>query len=280
MNLVLEVYNDLREELRNNLEARYQHCIFIKDYAGAYEILGKLMEYRLIDRSDSRLTKEYHSKIFRKAKISSKHRFKYDLRDVDNCDYMPKWVIRDIPENFSTSLVTRKKAVKISEKSHESYTIQQPRNIKIGFKLVVKSKLAIDSIKDICNIYYNETGKVLQGINIDEFTCGCSRIYTIDIESPIISQYKRLGYVIVGVYSSGIIYVNVIIRTDVLNYLLIDIKKACNVISLALESNLGLQGKYNISYMVDYSKAIEIQNQLLNENNMLMQEIERMKSIG
>lgn len=247
----ITAYKELETELASKLEAQYQYLMFNGDITGAYNILGRMMSYKLIDRTDERLDKKF--KVFQKVGIDKDHRFRLDLRKDTN--YIPDWLFADIPPTIMTNLVCQRHLVNNTEAYGDTSLVASDRKLKVRISLVNTPKKAENIAEDIIKLNTDNKSK---GNNLDilkkELTVGFARVYEISIADKFIEKYRILGYVILykNVYKNGFTSW-IALKHNILKLSYIDIKSAYKIIGQALKNGFKTLDNLSLKILINPS---------------------------
>lgn len=257
-------YKELELELASRLEAQYQYLMFSGDILGAYQVLGKLMAYKLIDRTDERLDPKF--KVFKKAGINIEDRFKYDLRK--DSSYLPEWLFADLTHSFETNFIAEKHLGTCVEAYYEAEMVYPDKSVNVSIKLLNTARQARDAANEICNIYLKQTGKELKiGALANELANGYARAYEINIVGNCISRYRNLGYILVykNIGSEGFTSFLALKHTAFINSF-IDIKASFKTLGRDIKKNINLGDNLSIKLLINPEKAVKEQEKFMRDN--------------
>ena len=252
-------YNNLGKELAERLEEQYEQYVANNEIHNAYEVLGKLMAYRLIEKDDYRLVKGY--KPYKAAGIDKDDRFPKDLRKPG--DYIGDWLYADLPYSFGAKLISQQHIGKRVEGAYECDMVYPERELSVGITLERSPKGASNSIESIALLYKEETGIIVETKQAtDEARAGYIRVYRITIDSVIMHAYKDVGFVTVSKdKDTGEFKANIVVRTSVFKRYHIDIEDGCNNIVGAVKNSLGGLTGIKVGIPINYTKAINEQRE-------------------
>lgn len=187
----VEAYKEYLNEIKESLEAKYNYLEMVGNIQEAYDVLGKLMRYKLIDRSDKRLQPNY--KPFKEAGIDPDHRFQYDLRK--GTDYVPAWIFEEIPLVFDTYIISHEHLIK--DLDEEFNKLVQDRQLRVEFRMINVCKSAKDAIREINRLCAQYGGEYLnEEYLFEEIEVGYTKVYRIDITNTFMTKYRTIGYMI------------------------------------------------------------------------------------
>lgn len=275
MNSNVVGYKELEADLASKLESQYQYLMISGDVLGAYQVLGKLMRYKLIDKFDDRLDSK--NKLFSKYGIAKDARFAVDLRKDSN--YIPEWLFADIPYYFKSNLMMNERIGERRDFGYVVGVVLPRREIEVEFRLLNTSASAKNTVEELAQTYKTETGRELNIKSIlEEVEVGYSRIYDIKINSVVMTKYKKLGYVLVfRSNKDGLFHAKIILKSTALTNSYIDIGNACKVLRRDLENNLNLPN-VQIAFLADYRKQIVEQNKLVSETRAKLKDINKARA--
>lgn len=263
-------YNDFfKEEIKMQLEARYNHFCMFGNYRDAYETLGILMGYNILDKDDSRLNSSGTLlKELNKLDPSyySSHRFLYDIRNRN--DQLGEWVYyKGLPFLGKYTVKSSPYWGKRIEGNYSANMVYKSREHVINMSLNRTPKQAKNSIEFIDKTFKNEFG--VAGMTEEDYRLaveGLIRIYTLEFDTSINHSCKTLGHVVL--FQDGQITKAVLVlRNDVLKRYFINIMNAYNNTTNALKEF----GLTNVSYMsfCNLKRHIVEQEQLIEEQYKL-----------
>lgn len=192
MNNELLEYKQFEDEIRDDLEAQYDLCMLNKDLEAAYNTLGKLMEYKLIDKDDPRIDSK--NKAFKSAGIDKNHRFRYDYRNANQ--YMPTWLYGKLGFSRIIECNTISHWGKRVEGKYEGDVIFKSIKLKIRMSLC-NNPGAADSIGYALDKELNANGTLRELVN-----AGVYRVYSVDFYDCHFTN-KNIGYVVVRMTDNG-----------------------------------------------------------------------------
>ena len=262
----LAYYKDLEERALASLESQYSMHIINGAAIEAYNVLGQLMRFKLINKFDDRLSKQ-GIKIFTKAGIDKDHRFKIDIRKDSN--YIGDWLLGQLPHNYKVVLISKEH---IGERRDFGYLVDitlPQRELEVNCSLVNTPASAKRELIKLAEEFEEENGKKL---NIKELTeevyTGCTRIYTLDMVSTTLDKYKKVGHLLVYKnMKTGQINIKALIKSKVLYYYFIDIRQALNTIKKSIIQNFTGLSNCSVGFLADYKKSVVKQKKIVEENN-------------
>lgn len=200
VNEELTEYRGYEEEIRGELESQYTTQIFNKEVGAAYETLGKLMKYKLIERDDIRIEK--NNKSFKAAGVAKDHRFDFDYRK--DYSFIPRWLYGEPRNNRTIRLNSITHWDKRVEGSYSGDTIFEGRPIEIRIAQCNTVRQVENALEDIKQTYLIEASTDYNTDKISEMAkAGVYRIYNIEVQSNCISSYKKLGTVVLRMSGDG-----------------------------------------------------------------------------
>lgn len=256
-------YKQFENEIRDTLESQYNMCMFNNDFAGAYEVLGKLMAYKLIEKDDARI--ESNNKTYVKAGIEKSHRFRLDYRR--DYGYIPDWLFGQLDYMGTCKCSTIEHWGKRVEGNYEGDTVFPSRVIDIRFTLCNTTRKIENAFDGISSLMKEHTGKVFNRSTL-EGLCknGVYRVYSIEVESSCISSFKNIGYAIIKMGESGINTVLVLQYSSFIGNWL-PIKSSIQTIENTIKQLIHSESSFNLAIPCD--NALETQRGKVNASNAM-----------
>lgn len=270
----IKMYEELAEEVKEQLEYQYSSMVMAGNAHGAAEILMRLVDYKMIEEDDPRI--HYGYRMFEDSGLKAEWRL-ISGRVKLNKEKLPKWILADIPYVIGTELYTLERVGKRVEGAYECDMIYPPRKIETEFRRIDGRVKVQRAVEDMAKLYKKETGTDWDyTTTMKEAEAGLSRIYEIEVPRGVQSRYKNLGYVLVF-YSvqHDTFLANIIIRTEVFKYYFIDIEMGLKHLESILESRLQIRNKIVVSSPVDYSKSIKQQARKIRDSNNRIRNIRK-----
>lgn len=254
-------YKQYEEEIKETLETQYQMAMFNKDFEAAYNTLGSLMAYKLIDRNDPRI--ENTNKTYSKGGIEKSHRFRLDYRK--DYGYIPSWLFGEIELSHICECKSIEHWGKRVEGNYEGDAIFPSRNIELRITICTTTKKvsnAFDNIEKILNAERNQKFKrePLESLCKE----GVYRVFNIEVESSCLSSNKIIGYAIAKMGDNGA-EVTLVIKYDSIIGNWVPVKSTIGTIQNTLKIMLGGNGKFKIASGME--NAINKQQGMLNASN-------------
>lgn len=195
-----EEYLQYERELADQLEAQWSMAEYNHDLAGQYKVLGQMMAYKVIDPDDPRIEK--NNKSYKKADISSKHRFRLDYRREIGKDgymgYIPEWVYGDIAPRATTVINTIEHQGKRVEGNYEGDVIFKSFGLTIGASLCGTTRLVENAFEVIERNYAKALGQAKKFTGELEFCKeGIHRVINLKVESPCLNGLETLGQCVI-----------------------------------------------------------------------------------
>lgn len=221
-------YTLLRTRKFSDLEVLYNMHICAGEVEEAYEVLGTLMKYRLIEKNDPRLDKSF--KLFKNAGISPNHRFLYDYRRDYN--YIAQSIYFECPRQFKFKLIGEKHWGKRIEGNYEGDVIVPEKVMEFSAKQVNTTITVQRALEEISKIYKETFNKNVNLKNVlAELLDGESKLYQISLCSEYNAVYRELGYILFYVGTESIV-AKIILNHKRVKGNYIDLLEAYKIISV------------------------------------------------
>lgn len=258
----VEAYKELGGLLKEKLERQFEYLIYSGNMEGAWMTLGRLMAYKLIDKNDERLSKNYVT-YYPKHKDWGKL-FPMDMRK--DTGYIPEWFFADVNYNMTTVLRSVERMGKRVEGKYECDMIYPARDFKIRIRQVSNAKVARDAVENIVKLM----GVKLNAHQMKEFkeeaACGFVRIYEITIDDQVLSRYRDIGYIILSRHQSGVFTARLVLRTEVFKYYFISIEESIEILLGTFGEQVGIGNELRLMTCKSYDREIREQRELAKEN--------------
>lgn len=250
MNELME-YKQYENEIREGLETEYALAMYNNDLGTAYNIIGKMMDFKMIDVDDPRIEK--NNKSFKAAGISKDHRFVRDYRKDMN--YMPSWLFGRLEGNKRIQCNTIEHWGKRVEGNYEGDVIFKSVKVDIRISLCTSSGQA------------GGVGTILAAQTQNPFlyeliNSGVYRVYQVEIVSVSHYMHRNIGYIVVQMTDNGIVG-NMFPNYDTLLYNWLPVRETLMGIAGATQNMIG--GVVNLA--TSWDKAIAEQTATLNAGN-------------
>ena len=255
-------YKQLEAEIKEKFEIQYLYAMSNGELGEAYNILGKMMEYRLIDPDDARI--EIDNKSFRAAGIDKNHRFLHDYR----CDngYNAPWLYGNLGYSKTIGCDTIEHIGRRVEGAYGGDTVITSSRLKLRV-FQCSNRGQAGAAGTILDAELKMNGKIRELVE-----AGVYRIYSIEIKSVCNKFYKHLGYALVKSIDGNIVgtlYPNY----DALVQNWLPIKETVLGIGGTIESLINGKvtvGKSWESAIIEQGKLIENSNNLEKANEKLL----------
>lgn len=254
-------YKKNEEEIKELLDTQFDMAMFNHDYAAAYENLGKLMEYKLIDADDPRIEK--NNKTYVKGGIDKAHRFRKDYRKTTG--FLPSWLYGELAYHQVIRTSTIEHWGKRVEGNYEGDTVFPSRPIEFEFSLCETSMAVANAFDGMAFIVKKQTGKKLDREELEALCkAGVYRVYKIDVYGNCINAYRNAGYVIIRMGNSY--EANMFINYDSLIGNWVGIKQTAELFANTVRAIVG-DTDAKVRVVLPMDKAIETQRNKLNVSN-------------
>lgn len=256
MNQQIVEYKEFENIIKENLEQKYQMEMIQGEVGQAYETLGEMMKFKVLDPDDPRLDNK--NKLFKSGGVDPHHRFTFDYRK--STSYMPAWLFGVLK---TTGIMHNSTIEHIGTRLENGYsgdTVFKSFDIRFRARLCSNTKEVVDTIENIAKLYFKLTGKKAGTTNLMELCkAGVYRIYKLEVEGNCISQYRNVGYVVIMV-KDGNIHSNMFINYESLINLWVSIKDFTRSLTELLKD---IAGCVTFSYAVKADRYINQQEGLV-----------------
>lgn len=248
----LDDYRALEQVTANRLESSYINYIMSGDIKKAYDVVGRLMAYKLIQPTDDRISN--NNKLFENGGVQPDHRFKLDYRRSE--DYIPEWLYKKLPYVASTNVtvyghyIEEQRAYKRIE-----YKIKE-RDIAVKIRQVISPRDAIITAENIIKLVEEHGTKVNAAKTKVLAKYGIMRLFEISAMT-LQSVNKVLGYIYIGKTKSGAIKANIVLNWAKLNAEYIEIQSTIRNLKRTIYGNFGRE--IAVSVYSDYKKYLDIE---------------------
>jgi len=252
-------YEEMRISLASSMEAQYNFFMVTGKMDMAYNILGKLMAYKLISFDDERVDPK--NRAYKAAGIDANHRFPLDYRK--DTRFIPEWLFADIPMKMNCSMETSKYWGKRVEGNYEGDIVIPERRLDIGINLVNTDRAAAAAAEGVIKMYA-ELGKKLSLAGMQEkVSIGVTRVYEITILSTVLSSYKTLGYVYLSRKENGAFAAKVLLKGKVLLDVRLPIMETYKVIADTIRNSFKLDENLEVTAYSKHEKDRESETCML-----------------
>ncbi|MBR1453991.1 MAG: hypothetical protein IJ593_05045 [Lachnospiraceae bacterium] len=233
----MQEYENLRNEYREQLEARYNFYMGSGDTESAHSVLKELMKYSLIDKNDKRTLNK--TKLFGNIDCDNPSNWgRYDYRryrssNINDC--LGAWIYTDLKAGCTLSIDTIEHWGKRVEGNFEGDILITGFKHKINIKLAENGMLASYSADNIAKTFamnnqtfgeYNKLKELLYN--------GLARVYSVDFGTDVLNNNKHIGDIVVVPDADENIQVYAVLRNSAIVNSWIDLRDTVNKISLAV----------------------------------------------
>lgn len=257
----IQEYKQLEAEFKDTLETQFQVAHINQDGETAYNILGELMAFKLIDEDDLRIEKT--NKSYSKYGIAKDHRFRLDYRR--GISYIPEWLFGRLPLNRSFTVKSIEHMGKRVEGNYSGDAFFPSHSVTIQIKQCNTVKQVENGFEDIERILKASKTKM----NLDQaLECakqGVYRLYHIEIQGNCISRYKTVGYALIAL--NEVYKCSLILRYESITHNWIPVNGVLGEIQNVINGMLSNPAQY--AYPIDVKVALDEQKAMLNWSNSL-----------
>jgi len=227
---------------KNQLESEYITGLFNSDMNKCYDVLKLLVDYKLIDSKDDRLQKNYI--LFSDESIVYEEYIGKRVKSMR--DDIPNWVYCDNPLVIHFIAVSRQRKVQGVE--YNGALDCPDRILNMELREVRNKKEAANIIGGMGAFLENKSKKKLDVLK-NEAIQGCTRIYSINVNSNILDKHSKFGmgilykdiwserdkYIFYGTISGEIIKYYNMNKNQVVESLAIEVRKCFSDIEIKVE---------------------------------------------
>lgn len=197
----LAEYNSFGEEIKETLENNYQIAMYNNEFEDAYNAIGDLMSFKLIDTDDPRIQK--NNKMFQASGVEKDHRFRLDYRR--DTSYIPEWIYGKIDPARRATVDSVEHWGKRVEGNYSGDTIFPSHKVAIRISQCTTPKQAENTMEYIEKLF-KKNGKNKKLTDMTTLAKhGVYRLFNLEIDGPCISRYKTLGAILVKMGDSNIV---------------------------------------------------------------------------
>lgn len=204
----IQEYLDFSEEIRDQLETSYQVEMFNCEYEKAHEIVKKLMEYKMIDPNDQRVSTK--TKIFQGTiehpgvNVKSPESWGvYDYRKIGT-DFLPRYLYCQLRDYSILNLDVLTHWGKRVEGGGEGDVKISGFKHRLRMALVNKSQAVKNVIQEMVKLAKSQNTPIANpDLLLEESLVGCMRIYQITAMTPVEAYYNNFGYILVKMGDDG-----------------------------------------------------------------------------
>ena len=227
-------YKDLYEKRKIMYATKYGAAVAEDDMKKAYNILGKLMKYHMLDTGDKILSKA-NLKKFEKAGIDEDHRFEKDYRR--DAEFLPANLFYDVPNYTTVDIVSEAHWGKRVELVYEGDIIVPEKTYSFDIREQVRPGSAFRALNSMKSMYKQESTFDLNVNWEGAIESGNSKIYEVTLGNGQHFVFNVLGYVCVHI-SNKRARLNILLSNSNMIKTHINIKKAYDIVAGALVGGL------------------------------------------
>ena len=262
-------YQEFAEEIRQQLENTYQYCMMMGDKIGAHEAVKSLMEYRLIEKDDPRVSVK--TKLFSGANgVDVKKREnwgRFDYRRGEEISFLPRYLFGNIRSYETINCSTFEHWSKRVEGNYEG-DIKIPESfVKLKIDYCYSPIGARGCLEDIAR-YYKMNGATFPKFEetMELVNTGVIRMFRIEVMGNILSKYRTFGYAMMKMDDSGRYVFRTFLKYEAAYNSWVNVEDFIHKVEVALGNMI--DGETVVHHVVSPRKALERQKTML-ENNRL-----------
>lgn len=180
----------------NTFEAIYAAQIARGEIEAAYNTLGDLMRFGMIDKNDDRLTAAYFKSTFKPAGLDAKHHFQKDLRYGDA--FILDWAGINLPQtSVNVQIDIPEHPGKRVENGYEGDVTVPGRVIPVVIRPVVWKSSALRYMGDIRAIYAKWLKVKSEELSNESMLDGTRQLFTIEVAAGHNIPVGMLGFIMI-----------------------------------------------------------------------------------
>lgn len=262
MNKDILEYNQMALEFKEALENQYNMAVINQDGEAAYNVIGELMGFRLIESDDPRIEK--NNKSFTKFGIPKDHRFRLDYRR--GVSYIPEWLFGKLPVNKSFTVNSLEHMGKRVEGNYSGDTVFPSHVTTIQIKQCSTVKQVENGFEEIEKIIRAAKSKANLSEALECCRQGVYRLYHIEISGNCISRYKTVGYAIIAMNATGYCC-SLVLKWESLTQNWLPINDTLGQLQNTINTMLGNNATY--AYPIEVKQGLDEQKALIEWSNSL-----------
>lgn len=196
----LAEYRGFSDEIRETLENNYQIAMYNNEIEDAYNAIGDMMAFKVIDTNDPRIQK--NNKMFSAGGVDKDHRFRLDYRR--DTGFIPEWIYGKIEPTRRIEIDSIEHWGKRVEGNYSGDTVFPSHTVQIRIAQCNTPKQAENTMEYIEKLF-KKNGKNKKLTDMTTMVKeGVYRLFTIEVDSACISRYKTLGALLIKMGDNNI----------------------------------------------------------------------------
>lgn len=256
----MSTYNELLEKKKAALESKYITAFNSDDIEGICEALKEMMQYRVINECDDRLSK--------KKQKDYKEYWDTVSKDIEHYKTtrgnIPDNILFKSPSVMHIDVLSEKHWTKRVELQYEGDIIAEDKIVNYSiFEKVVKES-ALSAAYSMEKLYKKLFGLDDLKLNKDLIRCGCSRMYDISLSNYTAFRIRKLGYIYVSPFKDGV-KVTVLLDHNEMIDICIDVKKTYENLEGIIKAEFKSVGVNNLkfNYLANIEKVSKYQHSIV-----------------
>lgn len=252
----LAEYKSYSEDIKETLETNYQLAMLNNDIERAYNVVGDLMSFKLIDATDPRIQK--NNKMFQAGGVEKDHRFRLDYRK--DAGFIPEWIFGKIDPVRKVQLKTVTHWGKRVEGNYEGDTVFNSHDMHLRISQCSTPRQVENEMESVEKLF-KKLGTLKKLTDMTTMAKhGVYRVFNMEFDGPCVNGYKYVGTIIVRMREDGV-ECTLVINYESLEYNWVKIQNAINGIKEAFNKMANQECKFRLA--IDSKGAIESQNGLI-----------------
>lgn len=244
-------YAERKDLKKKNLLRMYGEALEKEEYTKAYNLLRKLMKYRMIPLDDEAVSKKSLRELESLAGVEESTSI-WDYRRKDACDILPESILFNNPTKLDIEVLSREHWGKRRELKYQGDYIVPEKWLKYSIRLKTTAATANGAIVSMCAMYNRLSRLELDNDFMEAALEGRNRIYSIDLGNELSFKIITLGYICVGHNYLGRPVVRVLLDNAEMERQFIDIKDTYEIVKEAMVNwycKKAKMGEFEVEYV-------------------------------
>lgn len=244
-------YAERKELKKNNLLKVYNESLEKEEYTKAYNVLRKLMKYRMIPLEDEAVSEKSLRELETLAGVKESTSL-WDYRRKDALDILPESILFNSPTKVDISVLCREHWGKRRELKYQGDYIVPEKRLRYDIRVKSTEATANGAVAGMCSMYNRLSGLELKNDFMEAALEGRNRIYSIDLANDLSFKIITLGYMVVGHNSFGRPLIRVIMDNAEMENQFIDIKDTYEIVKEAMVDwycKKAKMGEFEVDYI-------------------------------
>lgn len=268
MNELVRVYDDMKDDLRENLTKALNYNLLCGNKEEAYGIFLKLMDYKLLDK-ESDILANYKVIFGGKDGVDTrgKNFGRFDYRGPNGTAFIPKYVYCELRDYDTMNIDSIEHVGRRVEGVYEGDTLVKGSDYRLRIAHCRGSMDPRNATDKASAIF----AKYNINVNLDDLkrriTLGETRCYSITYLNSVLSKYSTVGYLFMHMNDDMEMQVDAVIDWEAVYGVWIDINEFVKKLT-SVANNL-LYGKYTVelNFATPVEDAKKAQSDIIRSNN-------------